>query len=485
MKNYILYLCLSMTLFISCDSFLSEPPEKKDNLEIKTVEAVDLLLNHYNILFDRSRERIFASDSYGLYKDYYLVKPSLFTGALKYIVWLPDLLPSSATYYWEQEWNKISYANTVLNTIDQLEGTEVDKVRLIQDAHFLRAYEYYNMMTMFCLPYSEETKDALGLPLKKTLAFDESFKRSSLEETKNFIEEELTEALKTTIQRNEDLLFRISLPAVQAFAARFYLYIHDYTKAEDFASKALKAHSELVNIDNYFTPYNWKYTAVGKNYYGPNAPTDYKYPEFYYARVIYNHTSNAVPSQKLVNLYDQTNDARYEHFIVEDYSLNRAQTEGWDAYWQFGSIGIIHGPTTAEMMLIMAECLARKGETAQAITYLNNLRSTRYKAGTYTDLKASDFANKKEIVQFIIDERQREFPFAHRWDDIKRINSDPQNVVDKITITREFYQTDGVTVDESQTKTYTLAPGDPRFAWPISQLDIELSNGQLVQNPYE
>ena len=66
------------------------------------------------------------------------------------------------------------------------------------------------------------------------------------------------------------------------------------------------------------------------------------------------HTQNAVPSEDLLNLYDQVNDYRYEAFIVENYSiighlylvaclLQLAQS-------------ILHGPTTAEMFLVRAEC---------------------------------------------------------------------------------------------------------------------------------
>jgi hypothetical protein len=57
--------------------------------------------------------------------------------------------------------------------------------------------------------------------------------------------------------------------------------------------------------------------------------------------------------------------------------------------------------------------------------------------------------------------------------------------VDKITITREFFVFDGVITDVNINKTYTLAPGDKRFAWPLPTIDIELSKGQLVQNPYD
>lgn len=486
MKKILLHIVtLATVLFLTgCEEFLDVPPEKKNNLEIKTTEALDMLLNNYDVIFDRSREVVLSHDNYGLYKDYYLARPSRFDGHLQYVLWFTDYC-ALQTYYWEKEFLKIAYANTILATIDDVEGTAQEKALLAQDAHFLRAYEYFNLATLYCLPYSDETKSALGLPLKRTLVYDEDITRKSLEETINFIEEELNHALETTQPRDINRLWRISLPAVQAFAARFYLYIHDYQKAEDFANKALLAHSSLVDYETYFTPTMRTYTSGGGTYVAPNAATDYKFDEIYFARVLYNHTQNAVPSEDLLNLFDQANDYRYEAFIVEDYSYNRASVPGWPAYWQFGSIGMLHGPTTAEMYIVRAECKARRGDIPGAVADLNAVRSHRYKSGTYTDLLASDFATNKAAVQFVIDERRREFPFTQRWADIKRINSDPANIVDKITITRDFFESDGLSANPSTNKTYTLAPGDKRFAWPIPSIDIQLSNGQLKQNPYD
>ncbi|MFA5848511.1 MAG: RagB/SusD family nutrient uptake outer membrane protein [Bacteroidales bacterium] len=475
---------LMAAIFISCEKFLDEPPEKKNNLEIKTVEALDMLLNNYNVFFDRSREVVLATDNFGLFKGYYLARPSRFDTQLQYILWFPELC-ALQTYYWEMQFLKIAYANTILASIDDVEGSEAVKTRLAADAHFLRAYEYFQLVSLFCLPYSQENKSALGLPLKRTLVYDEDITRKSLEETMKFIEDELTIALKTTEPRDINKLWRISLPGVQAFAARYYLYLHDYDKASQYANLALTAHSTMVDYQPYFTPTMRTYSSGGGTYFAPNASTDYKFGEFYFARILYNHTQNAVPSDGLMNLYDKVNDFRYYAFFVENYSYNRASVPGWSAYQQFGSIGILSGPTTAEMYLIRAECKARKGDIAGAVQDLNIVRSRRYKTGTYVDLKASDLSTNKIATQYVIDERRREFPFTLRWYDIKRINSDPANLVDKVTIIRDFFQFDGIITDVNTPKTYTLAPNDKRFAWPIPNIDIQLSNGQLVQNPYD
>lgn len=479
-----LLLLLFIITMSGCSKFLEEPPEKRNNLEIKNTESLDLLLNFYNIIFDRSRELILATDNYGIYKDYFNARPSTFNSSLQYILWMPELLEQQS-YYWEQQYLKISYANTILASIDKVTGTEADKIRLTQDAHFLRAYEYFQLAVLYCLPYSEANRSQLGLPLKQTLVFDEDIKRKTLGETMDFIKSELELALQTTQPREKVDLWRISKPATLAFAARFYLYLHDYDKALYYSDEALKAHSTLVNYESYFTPFMRTYNSNGGSYTGPNANSDFQFDEFYFSRMMYNHTLNAVPSEELLNLYDQDNDFRYKGFFVEDYSLNRAAVPGWPAYWQFGSIGLLSGPSTPEMYLIRAECRARKNDKSGALSDLNELRRYRYLNGTYTELLTSDFTDTKDLVQFVIDERRREFPFTLRWYDIKRINTDPQNLLDKITVTRDFYQYDGIAVDTNQSKIYTLEPGDKRFAWPIPRIDIQLSRGAIVQNPYD
>jgi hypothetical protein len=141
--------CALLLFFASgCSKFLEEPPEKRNNLEIKDTESLDLLLNFYNITFDRSRELVLATDNYELYKDYYDARPSTFTSSLQYILWMPALLEQQ-TYYWEQQFLKISYANTILASLDKVTGSQQDKKRLTEDAHLLRAYEYFQLAAVF------------------------------------------------------------------------------------------------------------------------------------------------------------------------------------------------------------------------------------------------------------------------------------------------------------------------------------------------
>ena len=67
----------------------------------------------------------------------------------------------------------------------------------------------------------------------------------NLEESYRFVEEDLKEALKITVD-NVNRRWRVSIPAVHSFLARFYLFCHDYDQALKYADLALQADARLV-----------------------------------------------------------------------------------------------------------------------------------------------------------------------------------------------------------------------------------------------
>jgi len=118
------------------------------------------------------------------------------------------------------------------------------------------------------------------------------------------------------------------------------------------------------------------------------------------------------------------------------------------------------------MMLIKAESLARAGQAAQAMTWVNNLRKNRVLSTAYTPLTAT--SNDDALVK-VINERRREFCFRMlRWWDMRRLKSEP---LFQKTITRTF---NGVT--------YTLSPDSKRYVLPIAQYLTKM-NPELVSNP--
>jgi hypothetical protein len=66
----------------------------------------------------------------------------------------------------------------------------------------------------------------------------------------------------------------------------------------------------------------------------------------------------------------------------------------------------------------------------------------------------------------IITERRKELPFtgSARWEDLRRLNKDPQ-----------FAKT---LIRQLNGQNYTLAPNDPKYTLPIPDIEIKLSGIQ-------
>lgn len=108
--------------------------------------------------------------------------------------------------------------------------------------------------------------------------------------------------------------------------------------------------------------------------------------------------------------------------------------------------------------------------------YLNILREKRL--SNYTPLTA---ANKDDAIKKVLEERRREMPFAMRWYDIRRfsVNDYP---ADDITVVRDFFDVTLSNVNLNAPKTYTLST--KRMVMPINGVELDASQGQIVQNPY-
>ena len=130
-----------------------------------------------------------------------------------------------------------------------------------------------------------------------------------------------------------------------------------------------------------------------------------------------------------------------------------------------GNISLFGGIATDEQYLIKAECLARENKVAQAADVMDILLAKRYRNGTYQKVKVTD---QKAMLEFIHVERRKELVFRGlRWYDIKRFNLEGKNISLKRIV---------------QGKTYILEANSPKFALPVPQDVIDISD--VVQNPY-
>lgn len=524
------------TMLASCDDYLSKNPNEGGDEVLNNSEQIDALFaNSEKLLMSYAYYNVSSSDDFGWttdvmdqisYPDYYV-----FNG----IAWDINGIASdnSGDEVWANEYQRIFYANLVINEIDYVTDlTEDKRTNYLAHAHFIRALANWELACQYCRPYSQETLSSPGLPLKKTTSYEESQTRASLEDTYKFIEDDLLEAYNTT-RTDIEKRWLVSKPAVAAMLSRFYLFTCDYEKAEQYADEALQSsvaqlidYNTLTHIersynsssyDDYYDYDDSEYSGYsdddasddddysyddGDDDGGEEGATVLSFPEFYgyssaeytelkelYFASVYMPYESAYlyPSESLLNLYDKENDMRFDQFFVKGAMqyVNGITVDNDYVYYAFnhewrGPI-MLAGPTVAETLLNKAEAQARQGDYNSAMQTVNQLREKRMRTGS--DNVYLTASSQQDAVMQILDERHREMPFLMRWQDIRRLAYN-ETTYDDIVPTRTFYVVENNEIDYSQTKEYTLPLKSPRYALPLNELEIKRSGNQLVQNEY-
>lgn len=526
--NHFIYnmgLLAVMSVVSSCGDFFDEVPSRGDNEVLNRGEQVKNLFANSNNYYTPVDFLVASTDDYGMTMDVFDALGYLDVPSLSGMSWALEGLDVFMTdELWTKQYNKIFTANAVINDIDNVtDVTDEERAEYLAHAHFVRALAYWELANVYCLPYAEENKDALGLPLKVTTHTDENLSRASIADTYAFIEADLKEALKsprTDVVKGERWL--VSQPAAKALMARFYLFKGDYVQAAKYADEALSSQTATLIDYNQLTTYDmdkgggnswdedWdggdenleegdeEYPEIESNIltfcetynYGSNQFVDYQevfYPQFYTVTA----TVNLLASQDLTDLYDKNNDLRYIDLFVEnglvDYWIygfkdicNYHQFSSRNQWGQQMDVFLGASPTVAEMYLTKAEALSRQGNWNEAMDVIRQLRSKRFVQGSDYSLYVE---NQSEALAEILKERRRELPFVMRWYDIRRFAYN-ETLEDDVELHRVFYTIEGGDVDFNTTKEYILPIKSKRYAQPILTQEILRSHGQIQQNQY-
>jgi hypothetical protein len=333
-------------------------------------------------------------------------------------------------------------------------GTDADKIKAYSEALVHRAHAYYTLVNIYAKQYDATTADTdPGVPIVLQSNFTSSLKRVSVAGVYDQIVSDLQAALPN-LATTPDVVTNPSKAAVYAMLARVYLNERDFTKAGLYADSALQIKNTLLDLN--------AYAAAPTTY-----PSKVNDPENILSKTVTSAPSTLPFSNELMNLFDQTNDLRYTLFTKAgaDIPASNFTNRGYYKH-RLVNQGIYVGPKVPEIMLIKAECEARAGNTAAAVTILNNLRKKRLLTAGYTDLTAAD---AQTALQLVITERRKELMgTGARWFDQRRLQKDNGFIA---TVSRPFK---GVT--------YTLAPGSNEYTFAIADKYI-LLNPEIEQNP--
>lgn len=455
MRKLHIIIYFALLFFTSCEKFLSERSSNTVS-SIESLKDMQALLDGSQLINVTGYSPLVETGS-----DDYFIGRGGFERATDYL---------RANYLWKKEHvytleaDNVDWMNTfrviaTMNTIlDELPWTTetagFNPEHIKGAALFHRAYAYYNLVQIYCLAYDPATaKTDLGLPLRSSSDIDLPNYRASLEDTFNFIENDIKQSIHL-LPTYSAYVTRPSKAAAHAFLAKFYLYLERYAEAGVEAERSLTLHSELID-------YNELDGTLRNPIEEGNIET------LYYAQasgsLLFLASRESYVDTILYDSYADI-DLRKEIFFESE---NNGYHTFHGTYYGYSSSGVFNGLTVSEVFLIKAEILAREERIIESLEVLNELLLNRYERATFEPRTAN---GSEELLKVVLEERRKELVFRGvRWSDLKRLNRDPR-------FAKTLYRRDPVSG-----ALHELPPNDLRYAFLIPESIIERSG--LEQNP--
>lgn len=445
-------LCLAVALSSCMKEFLDIKSDRSQAVPTRLKDFSAMLDN--NVMNNYSSHMLgeIGSDDYFLTFDRWnlLTVPAQKNG----YVWAEDVYEDQPTEDWGRAYEKILYANLVLEGLDKLDVREVDGgefKRVKGSALFFRGQTFFNLSQLFCEQYTPQSAaTSLGLPLKKSSNINEKLQRSTLQETYDQIIVDLGQAVEL-LPVDGVVNTRPTKAAANTMLAKVYLQMGLFEQALDHANKALSDRSELIDYNSL------------------NADSRTPFPRYGAGNVevilagAINMASTFSTAMLNIdsNLFDSynENDLRKKIYFYENNGMITYKGS-FD-----GTIIFFTGLSTSELLLIRAECNARLGHNEQAKEDMDRLLEHRFMNGTYERFEAD---SPNDLIAKILIERRKELIYRGvRWHDLKRLNQER-------IYTKELKRNLNGTI-------YELPLGDPRWVWQIPP-DV-LAIGQITPNP--
>lgn len=434
----------------SCNKFLDAKPDASLSIP-ETFEDIRALMNNegqINRAFPALSE--LGADDYYVKSNVLNARPE--TERLVY-TWTPD-----AQRYDMQSWTApyktIMTANIVLESLERIKGGSTSERAILRgQALFVRAFAFYYLAQIFCLPYDASTRNvSMGLPLRSTSDYAVEFGRSTLGETYDFIVNDLQTALDY-LPETVEYKSRSSRAAVFGLLSRLYLIMGDYAKASEMAKLTLEYNDQLLD-----------YNSIDPNLKLPFSTTNIEFIYYAFCNSGYLLANGRAFIPK--DFYESYADNDLRKTLYFNRS-NNGDILFKGSYDGVGS-NYFAGIATDEIYLIRAECEIRKGNVEIGLEILNRLLKYRYRTGLFTPYK--DLSDESALDLVLSERRKELIKRGIRWTDLRRLVKEGR----------------GITVDrkadngESNEK-YTLNAKVEHYVYPIPPDIMRLGN--YKQNP--
>lgn len=443
---------IGLFMFSSCSKFLEEKSDKSLGIpttidDFKAIMNDDYFLNNgYSSMGEASADDLYLTDAdfNGLY---YESDKRLYS-------WMPDYITrpaSSAGHEWSICYRGIYPCNAMLKGLDEnkLSGLEADELR--GQALVFRAARYLDGVQIWAPVYNKATANKdLGLVLRTDPDMTLPSVRSTVEETYELILGDLDRAipLLPTVVVSPVLPTKA---AAYGLLARAYLIMGEYEKALSNAEEALKFPYQVIDFNDLNPNAAFPIPATNQT-----SSELIFFTDMYGSNIVNVNTTRI--SNELYTMYDE-HDLRKVIYFRKNND-NEILFKGT----HMGHQGLITGITSAELLLIIAECQVRLDQLDKAAEAMNKLKVKRWDKNSFASYM---FTNKENALDLVLAERRRELVWRGlRWVDIKRLNRDGAN----ITLKRKM-----------NGKELILPANDQRYAIGIPEDVIEMTG--IPQNP--
>ncbi len=462
MKNYYILFMVIAVLSCSKEAFLEKKPD--DSLVIPlTLADYQAILDNDMVMNGKGSTGSGAVPIIGeMGADNYFVRdvdfPNFPQQQQNVYIWNKQVYDGSQLLDWDYPYRIVFYSNIVLEGLGQLQINTVDQSAYnlaYGSAHFFRAHSFYHLAQVFAPHYDAQQAEALtGIPIRLGTSFDEKIERTSLAQTYQQIISDLETSVLYLPDASGRIKTRPSKQAAYGLLSRVYLTMGAYPQAKLYADSCLALSSELLD------------------YGGLNAVLRTPFPEPEdNPEVLFSCKMTDMVSGPLWPTRERTDSSLYASYESNDLRKTvffRVVTGGMSFKGSYENNSFLFaGIATDEILLNRAECLARMGMVEQALADLHYLLEHRYQSGSLDVERFSGTLPQAEALEIILIERRKELLHRGlRWTDLRRLNAEGA----AITLRRQI-----------GSQTYTLAPGDPRWVWPIPDYVLSF-NPDMKQN---
>jgi starch-binding outer membrane protein, SusD/RagB family len=258
-KINVILLAFGSLLFASCDKFLDIEPVGR--VIPKTCEDFRgvITAGYETVGFDRSLIAL-SGDEVALDRSCFS-----FDAFLDVYIWnISQENANAKVFSWQQSYKAILHANAVISEgLKAKEGTPTMVNQLVGEAYMLRAYIHYGLVSLYTDSYgATDPATTPAIPLATEIDLEHVYKRNTVDEVYKQVLSDIEDGIKllSVDVQPAGFNYRFSKVSAYGFAARVYLSMSNYAKAEEYASKALAISSKLedFNAKGFVLPYTFK-----------------------------------------------------------------------------------------------------------------------------------------------------------------------------------------------------------------------------------